>query len=140
MVIWCHLHYSMDNTEADLNGNIFLVLHEFCTFLYIVLLPVSFSWWHPILFLINFILVTELSFSVFCISSSSLTPSVSSFFVADWITSYVTANIARHMFCKETSLAPYLSIKLIAKCLHHHVTVPVVTVVLVDSHIHLSYL
>ena len=46
----------------------------------------------------NLILVTELSFSVFFISSSSsLTPSVSSFFVEDWITSYVTANVAKHV-------------------------------------------
>ena len=63
----------------------------------------------------NLILFTELSFSVFCISSSSLPPSVSSFFVADRITSYVTANVAKHMFCKETGLAAYMSIKLVAE-------------------------
>ena len=73
----------MDNTEAALNGNAFLVLHEFCTLMYVLLLPVSFFLTTPNPFH-NLILVTELSFSVFCISSSSsLTPSVSPFFVAD---------------------------------------------------------
>ena len=38
------------------------------------------------------------------------------------------------MFCKETGLAAYLLIKLVRKCLHyHHVTVPVATLVLVDT-------
>ena len=40
---YLNLHYSMDNTEVDLHGNIFLVQSKFCTFLLIVLLPVSFS-------------------------------------------------------------------------------------------------
>ena len=31
------------------------------------------------------------------------------------MTSYVTANVAKHMFCKETGLAAYLLIKLVAK-------------------------
>ena len=43
MLISCHPHDSMGNRREALNGNIFLVMYEFCTFLYIVLLPVSFS-------------------------------------------------------------------------------------------------
>ena len=53
MLILCHPNDSMVKSAEALNGNIFLVLHGFCTFLYIVLPLVSSSWWHPIFFAIS---------------------------------------------------------------------------------------
>ena len=43
MLTLCHPHDSKGNRSEDLSGNIFLVLYGFCTFLYVVLPPVSSS-------------------------------------------------------------------------------------------------
>ena len=53
MLILCHLPHFMGNRGEALNDSIFLVLYGFCTFLYVVLPAVSFSWWHLILFVIS---------------------------------------------------------------------------------------
>ena len=47
-------------------------------------------------------------------SSCVFTSSVSSVSVDDLITSYITANVAKHMSCKASGLAAYLSITLVA--------------------------
>ena len=82
MLILCHPHDSLGNRAEALNGDIF---SGSACILYLLVCSIASCF----LFLItpnpshNLIFVKELSFSVFCISSSELMSSVSSVFVDD---------------------------------------------------------
>ena len=114
MLIICHLLHSMGNIGGALHDSIFLVLYVFCIFLYVVLPVVFSSWWHLILFVIS-ILSRYQHFLCYAYLLLVSMLWVSAVFVDDWITSYVTANVAKHMLWRACGLAAYLSMILLAK-------------------------